>query len=178
MLKNDINSYGSVARLFHWVMGLIIIGLITVGFTMTSMADSDDKWQLYSIHKALGSIVLILVIPRFLWRLMNIQPALPINLPKWQKGASKVIHYSLYVLMFLMPISGILMSCFAGYEINVFGLFVIPAFAEKNIELAKFFHYVHINSGIGFSVLIGLHIMAGLYHHFVRKDNILLRMIR
>jgi cytochrome b561 len=144
---------------------------------MTLMNPSNDKWQLYFMHKSIGAIILSLVILRFLWRLINIRLDLPADLPVWQKLASKITHYLLYIFMFLMPVSGILMSCFGGYEVNVFNLFIIPSI-EKNIGLASFFNNLHGISAFIFTGLITLHISAGFYHHFIRKDNILIRMIK
>ena len=178
MLKNTSSSYGLITRLFHWLISIMIIALLIVGFTMTSMETSANKWELYSMHKATGVIVLSLVSLRFLWRLANIQLDLPADLPSWQKLASRITHYLLYVFMFLMPISGVLMSILGGHEVNVFNLFTIPATAEKNVDLARFFWNIHGISAFTFAGLIGLHISAGLYHHFIRKDNILSRMIK
>lgn len=79
--------------------------------------------------------------------------------------------------MFLMPISGVLMSILGGHEVNIFGLFTIPAAEEKNTSLAGFFYNLHGISAFSFVGLIALHIAAGLYHHFILKDNILKRMI-
>jgi len=177
MLRNSSSSYGLVSKLFHWCVSLIIIGLLIVGFTMTSMEPSADKWELYSMHKATGVVVLSLVSLRFLWRLINVKLDLPADLPSWQKSASRVTHYLLYVFMFLMPISGVLMSVLGGHEVNVFSLFTIPAAEEKSVSLAQFFNNIHGISAFIFVGLISLHIAAGLYHHFVRKDNILNRMI-
>ena len=100
MLRNSSSSYGLVSKLFHWCVSLIIIGLLIVGFTMTSMEPSADKWELYSMHKATGVVVLSLVSLRFLWRLINVKLDLPADLPSWQKLASRVTHYLLYVFMF------------------------------------------------------------------------------
>lgn len=177
MLKNTNSSYGLITKLFHWLMSIIIICLLIVGFTMTSMEPSADKWQLYSLHKSTGVVVLSLVVLRFLWSLINIQLNLPTDLPSWQKLASRITHYLLYIFMFLMPISGILMSRFGGHEVNVFNFFIIPPL-EKNLDLAGFFYNLHGISAFAFAGLIGLHISAGLYHHFIRKDNILIRMIK
>ncbi|MCP5363258.1 MAG: cytochrome b [Rickettsiaceae bacterium] len=177
MLKNTVSSYGLISKLFHWLIGIAIIGLLVIGFTMVSILPSTDKWQLYAMHKATGVVVLFFVLLRFLWRFINIKLELPADLPLWQKLASKITHYLLYIFMFLMPVSGILMSRFGGHEINVFNLFIIPPL-EKNIILARFFNNLHEVSAFLFAALIGLHISAGLYHHFIRKDNILSRMIK
>jgi len=177
MLKNTLSSYGLIAKLFHWLIGIAIIGLLVIGFIMVSMLPSADKWQLYAMHKAIGVVVLFFVLLRLLWRFISVKLELPADLPLWQKLASKITHYLLYIFMFLMPVSGILMSRFGGHEINVFNLFVIPPLA-KDIVLASFFNSLHEVTAFLFAALIGLHISAGLYHHFVRKDNILMRMIK
>jgi cytochrome b561 len=177
MIKNTSDSYGLVAKVFHWLISLIIICLLTVGFTMTSMDPSDEKWQLYSGHKATGVIVLSLVILRFLWRLINTEVLLPASLPSWQKAAARATHYMLYFFMFMMPISGVMMCRFGGNDIDVFGMFTIHAL-EKNPDTAKLFWQFHTWAAIGFVALIALHILAGLYHHFIRKDRVLIRMIK
>jgi cytochrome b561 len=120
MLKNTLSSYGLITKLFHWFIGIAIVGLLVIGFIMVSMLPSVDKWQLYSMHKATGVLVLFLVSLRVLWRWINVKLELPADLPLWQKLASKFTHSLLYIFMFLMPVSGILMSRFGGHEINIF----------------------------------------------------------
>jgi cytochrome b561 len=177
MLKNSSQRYGLIAKLFHWIIALAVIGLIFVGFSMGSMAPSDEKWQIYAMHKATGVTMLLLITLRFIWRMINTEVLLSDALSSWQKTAAKLAHYALYLCMFLMPISGIMMSRFGGYDIDVFGLFVIPAL-EKNAELAYAFHTIHEITAFGFSGLIILHICAALYHHFIFKDNTLIKMIK
>lgn len=177
MLKNTENSYGFIAKTFHWLIALAIIILITVGFIMSAMEPSPDKYALYNIHKASGVIVLMLVILRLLWRFSNkiVQP--PEDLPNILKLAAKSGHFMLYVFMLLMPISGVLMSYFGGYDISIFGLFVIPS-ADKVPQIAGMFHQIHVLGIWAFMAVIILHISAALYHHFIRRDNVLIRMIK
>ncbi len=177
MLRNTENSYGFIAKLLHWIIALMILGLLMVGFIMESMEPSEQKWQLYGYHKATGFTIFILVTIRIVWRLINIEVLLPQDLPHWQVIVSKITHYLLYLFMFLMPFSGIMMSRLGGHNINVFDLFTIPA-AAKNPELAGIFHKTHGLAAYGILAFILLHIGAALYHHFIRKDNVLMRMIR
>lgn len=177
MIKNTKSSYGLITKLLHWVIGIGIIGMLVVGFIMTDMPPADEKWQLYFVHKSIGVTILGLVALRILWRFVNVQLDLPSDLPGWQKSASKITHFLLYVFMFLMPVSGVLMSRFGGHEINVFNLFTISAL-EKDPALSSLFSNMHGFSAIIFSLLIALHVCGGLYHHFVRRDNILIRMIK
>ncbi|PCJ26964.1 MAG: hypothetical protein COA94_04635 [Rickettsiales bacterium] len=176
MLKNTENSYGSITKIFHWVVALAIISLIAVGFTMHYMEPSPEKFELYGMHKASGVLVFMLVALRISWRFIN-QTVLPAkDLPNMLKLGAKAGHFMLYIFMLVMPISGITMSIFAGYDIPVFGLFTIPAM-EKNLQIAGIAHTLHEIAAWGFAIMIVLHILAALYHHFIRRDDTLKKMV-
>jgi cytochrome b561 len=176
MLKNTSDTYGSGARFFHWVMGLIIIGSITVGFIMTGMKDGDDKWFFYGQHKSFGLIILSLIPLRLLWRAFNAQPTLPASMPWWQTKAANLNILFLYACMILMPTSGFVMSIWGGHPIAFFNLFTIAASPEKH-PIAGIAYKLHGIFGWGIALAIGMHILASFYHHFVLKDNVLKRML-
>ena len=176
MCKNTSSTYGGVSRIFHWVVGLMIIILLCVGFYMTGLEPSDQKWEIYGLHKATGVMVLALVALRFGWRLINIIPDLPKTIPNWQAIGYKFGMKIMYVFMFLMPASGILMSLYSARDIPVYGMFTIKSF-ELNKELATIFHTIHEYSGIALACIIGFHTLMALYHHFFVKDRLLMRII-
>ncbi|MDP4832240.1 MAG: cytochrome b [Rickettsiaceae bacterium] len=178
MIKNTENNYGIIAKLFHWLIAIAIVSLITVGFIMSDMPASPDKYELYGMHKASGVLVLMLVVLRVLWKLSNkvVQP--PADLPNILKLAAKSGHFLLYAFMLLMPISGICMSYFGGHDISVFGLFMIPAAIDKLPQIAGLFHQIHVLGIWAFITVITLHVGAAFYHHFIRRDNVLMRMIK
>lgn len=178
MFKNTENTYGFVAKFFHWVVSFGIIALIAVGFLMSSMDPSPDKYELYGMHKASGVIILILIFLRLLWRFLGTRVHPVEGLPFMIKLAASVGHFLLYIFMLSMPISGILMSRFGGHDINVFNLFIIPAFAEKSPEIAGIFYQIHTLGVWAFIAIIAMHIGAAFYHHFIRRDNVLMRMIK
>ena len=175
MLKNIENSYGLVAKLFHWLVGLMIIIMLIVGFTMVNMEDSAQKWQIYPLHKATGMAVLFLVSLRLLWRLINVSVLQLNDLPQWQKKAANLNINLLYIFMFIMPLSGFLMSTLSGRDIDIYGLFKIPFFMQDK-ALANIFNNIHDYSAFILVALIILHIMVSIYHHFIRKDNVFRRM--
>src|SRR5689334_2393960 len=123
MLKNTEQSYGSVAKFFHWAIFLLIAGLLTVGYIMTGMENGPDKFQLIGLHKSIGVTVLTLALIRLGWKLANVAPLLPDSLHRYEKLAAHTGHALLYMLMIIMPISGWLMSSAAGFSVSVFGLF-------------------------------------------------------
>ena len=175
-LKNTDTNYGVVAKSLHWILAIMIIGLLSVGLYMEDLAPSDQKWQLYSLHKAIGIIALALVALRLIWRFMNPQPSLPTDIPAYQKLASRLTHYGLYFLMFAMPLAGWVMSSAGGHPISVFGL-PIPPIVGEDKALGKLANTLHGLGGWAFIALISLHFAAALYHQFIRKDGILKRMV-
>jgi len=176
MLKNTKNTYGSIARIFHWLVGIMIIALLCVGFYMTSLDPSDQKWEMYGMHEATGVMVLALVALRFGWRLLNVIPTLPKTIPNIQAIGYRFGMKIMYLFMFLMPASGILMTLLSARDIPVYGIFTIKAF-EKNKDLATIFHTIHEYSGIALACIVGFHTAMAIYHHFIVKDRLLVRMI-
>ena len=174
--KNTSNSYGYISKYFHWIMGIIIIGMIILGLYMSDLPKSDEKFYYYGLHKSFGALVLILFFARLIWRQITIQPNLLGN-NKLEKRAAKAGHFVLYALMILMPLTGVLMSQGYGYDVSFFGLFVLPTLMGKNPELGALFKDMHEIFSNGLIAILVIHVAAALWHHFIRKDNTLRRML-
>jgi len=177
MLKNTTDSYGTVAKTFHWLIALCIVGMLAVGFIMVDMEPSPTKMTLFSLHKSTGALILFLVFIRLTWRLLNPVPQLPKTLTPWHRRMAKLSPLALYTLLFLMPLSGYTLSVTAGYPINVYGLFTLPSLFPKNLEISKIAVEVHQYGTLAFIGILVLHISAALYHHFILKTNVLQRML-
>ncbi|MDR0774934.1 MAG: cytochrome b/b6 domain-containing protein [Rickettsia sp.] len=96
-IKNTEDSYGLVTQLLHWIVGVMIVSMIIVGFSMQNIEEPVVKQQIYASHKAIGVMVLLLVSIRLLWCLINIRVILPSDLPKWQKNAATLNINILYL---------------------------------------------------------------------------------
>ncbi len=177
MLKNTADSYGLVARILHWLMALLIIGLIIVGLIMEELPEGDLQSQIVSLHKATGGVVLILLIIRLAWKAFNPQPEIIAPSPM-QKRIAKIAHWTLYGLVALQAVSGVLMSQAKGYAVSIFGLFDLPTLVDENEGLAEIVYEIHHLSWIALSVVIAIHAAAAVKHHFIDKDRTLIRMLR
>lgn len=177
MIKNTTTSFGIIAKCLHWGMALLILIQFTLAYTMMGLDPNPFKWTLYDLHKAIGLIVLILVGLRLGWRLINPVPTLPRFLPKWQILSSHLIIIMLYLLMFLMPLSGLGMNLLNGYSVSYFGLFTIPKIYPNPTSFGSLFYQLHIFSSYILLVCLSAHIGAALYHHFILKDWIFTRML-
>lgn len=175
LIKNTENRFGVVAISLHWVMALLIIGMLAVGLYMVNLPVGLQKLKLYGLHKACGFLVLGLVTIRLIWRLLNTTPQL--SLPWWEKVAARLAHVALYGFMFAMPITGWLVTSAAGFPASFFGLFTIPTLIAPNEELLPWFSMAHEWIAYGLIATILVHTAAALKHHFIDKDDILKRMM-
>ncbi|MDE3059731.1 MAG: cytochrome b [Pseudomonadota bacterium] len=175
--RNTRETYGSVAKTLHWLIFLMIAGMLTVGFIMTDMPNSPDKFKLYGLHKSFGISVLALVTLRLLWKAANIQPVLPDGMRVWEKWAAHAGHALLYVLIIAMPFSGWAMSSAAGLPVSVFGWFTVPNLVAPDKALKHDLQELHETLAWVLIVAVTLHVLAALLHHFYYKDNVLRRML-
>lgn len=173
MFKNTTDSYGSVAKFFHWFIAVAIIGLIIVGYNL----ENTSYPMFRKAHKAIGFFILLMVVARLLWRFGNIVPSYN-ALPKWMVLGANAMHYTLYALMIVVPFAGFIASNAGHYPVSFLFLFDMPSlFADKDLELGKNAMFIHKQAALIFTCVIGLHTLAALYHHFINKDNILKRML-
>ena len=175
--KNTLSKYGTIAKSFHWVMALLIIGMLCVGFYMTSSEKTLSIIKLYATHKSIGMTILFLAVLRLLWRWMNPVPPLPDTMPKWQHRGAHLSHYALYFLMFAMPVVGWLMSSSVGFGVSVYGWFTLPPLISTHKEWTDSLRLLHWLGSWALAILIGLHALAALYHHFFQHDSVLRRML-
>lgn len=169
--------YTPTAKTLHWLMTLLLFGLLALGFYMQDLPLSPQKLQLYSWHKWAGVTVFLLVLFRLAWRVTHRPPALPDHLSKVMRFAAQAGHMMLYVLMIAIPLSGWLMSSAQGFQTVWFGILPIPDLVDKNQELGNLLQTVHESLNLLFVAVIAGHVSAALKHHFIDKDAILIRML-
>lgn len=177
IFKNTSKRFGLVSICLHWIMALIIIGMIILGLYMTDMPISVQKLTFYGWHKEFGILILMLIILRLTWRLSNVMPTLA-DLPSWEKNSARLVHWIFYLFLFLMPLTGWLLTSSAGLPVSFFGLFTLPnlvSVSEANRHVFTTMHQWIAYTLIG---VICLHVGAALKHFFIDKDTILQRMIK
>lgn len=174
-ITNTTKRFGIVAIVLHWVIAVLIIGLLALGLYMVNLPINLEKLKLYGWHKEYGFLVLFLAIFRLVWRLSNQTPEL--TLPLLEQLAARSMHWAFYGFMFAMPISGWLITSSAGLPASFFGLFTLPNLVAPNADHRIFFEELHEWLGYALIAAIALHTSAALKHHFINKDDILRRMI-
>ena len=169
--------YTRTAKGLHWLMAILFVGLLALGFYMHDLPLSPEKLKLYSWHKWAGVTAFLLVWIRLFWRATHRPPALPDTMPKLMQLAAHAGHFLLYALMIAIPLTGWLMSSAKGFQTVWFGVLPIPDLLGKNKELGDLLQTVHMSLNLLFVAVIVGHTGAALKHHFIDKDDILTRML-
>lgn len=177
MLNNTQARYGLIAKGFHWLMALAIIGMLALGLYMEDLPLGPAKLEWYGLHKSVGAALLLAVLLRFAWRQANRVPPLPADLSAAERYGAKLAHFGLYGLMLAMPLTGWLMSSAAGFPVSVFGWFMLPDLLAPDKALADRFKEAHEWLAFALIGLALLHALAALYHHVIRRDDVLKRML-
>jgi cytochrome b561 len=170
------SHYTRTAVALHWLVAGLVLAALFMGWTMTSMEISPARLKLYNYHKWVGVTVLVLALLRIYWRLTHRPPPLE-AMPRWQQISAHAGHGLLYLLMLAVPLSGWAYSNASGYAIMYLGRVPLPALVNKDKVLAAQLVEVHEVLAITFAVLVSLHVLAALQHHFVHKDQTLRRML-
>ncbi len=175
--KNTSTRYGSLSISIHWLVLLLFIAVYaTINLRELYSKGSDPREALKTWHFMLGMLVFVLLWLRLATRLSGPTPGIQPEPARLQQLSAKLMHLALYALMIVMPLSGWLLLSASGKPIPFFGL-QLPALISENKDLAKTIQEIHEFIGTTGYYLIGLHAAAALYHHYIKHDNTLTRML-
>jgi cytochrome b561 len=170
-------AYDGVAKTLHWLILVLLIAQYTVAWTMPDIGRNTPAEGLVSLHFSIGVTILAVAVLRLFWRFTHPVPMLRGVVPTWQYGLAYASHALLYLLLLALPILGWVDACFRGYSIDFFGLFTIPQLIASSRALAGRTGDLHAFLGTLLLILVGLHVLAALYHLIVRRDGIFSRML-
>lgn len=177
--------YGSVAIVLHWLIAFAILGLLILGTVMVRLTPGSSlQFELYQWHKSVGITVLALSLLRLGWRLIHPPPALPVTLRPWERALARFTHVGFYVLMLALPVSGWMMVSASTWNIPtvLYGTVPLPHLPvldtlENKKPVEDALKEVHEWLAITIAALLVLHVAGALKHHFVLRDDTLLRML-
>lgn len=179
----QVPVYRTVARRLHWLMAGLVAIQIVAGLTMVYEGPEDspivrfsETLILYDGHKLLGLVLLALVLVRLAYRISVGAPVDEPTLEPWQREASHLVHSWIYLLLIVIPLLG-----WAGISLYpavvLYGSFSVPAILEPNREASAAVLTAHRYAAFTLIGLIAVHVGAALFHHFVRRDDVLRRML-
>ena len=162
-------SYNGTAKTLHWLIVLLLIAQFIFAWTMPDIKRDTPVTTLISLHFTFGMIILAVAIVRLLWRLTHPEPPPEEGIPPWQTTSARIVHWLLYVLIFVVPILGWINASWRGMPIVMFGL-TVPGWQWTGDVHGLLANYAMLG-------LVGLHVLAALYHYVVRRDGVLQRML-
>lgn len=174
-VRDTTTGYGLATRVVHWLMAVAIIGMYFLGLWMVEL----DYYSPYyrsapDLHRSVGMLLLFLLFARLAWRIINTRPT-DDDLSVYERIASKIVHWGFYPLLFALMASGYLMSTADGRPIEVFDWFSVPALIhDKGME--KTFGEIHEFLADFTMVVVALHALAALKHHYLDRGRTLVRM--
>jgi cytochrome b561 len=169
--------YTSTAVAFHWLLALLILGMVAFGFYVHGLRLSPLRLRLANWHKWIGVTIFLLTALRLAWRAAHPPPPLPATMSAPLRAAASGLHYALYALMFLIPLSGWIMSSAKGFQTVWFGVVPLPNLVDRDPVLGDRLLRLHGALNVTMLVLIGGHVGAALKHHWVDRDDVLVRML-
>lgn len=170
-------GYAGTAKTLHWLVVLLLISQFTFAWTMPHIGRDTPVTTLISLHFTFGIIILAVAVVRLIVRLVLGEPPRAEVLPAWQVHLSHLVHWLLYLLLFVVPILGWINASYRGMPIVILGL-KVPALVAKHAAGWGWTGDVHgLLAEYGLLTLVGLHVAAALHHYFIRKDGVLQRMV-
>lgn len=177
-IRNSAQSYGLIAIILHWLVAFTVFGLFALGLWMTDLTYYDSWYnRAPAIHKGIGVLLFFVMLIRVVWRCLNVQPNNEPGIGKIQRRIAHAVHHTLYLLLFVLMISGYLIVTADGRSVDVFGLFNIPAIISDISNLEDIAGTVHWYLALALISLVGLHTLAALKHHFIDHDQTLKKIL-
>lgn len=177
MLKNSASHYGLISVVLHWLVALTVFALFAVGFWMVDLSYYNQWYRTAPYwHKSIGILLAIVMVFRLLWRAVSPPPSPLRSHQNWEKRAAALVQFVLYVGIFVLVLSGYLISTEDGRAIAVFTWFSVPSLGALFANQADIAGLVHEYTAYVLISLAVLHGLAALKHHFVDKDQTLKRM--
>jgi len=196
-MSGAIQKYSKPAIILHWLTGLLILGMFCLGWYMSDIPKdlpkvaSLDLFDLgiytkkfaaaitprtfyFNLHKSFGLMVLVLVLVRVYVRFTQAHPPFIASMKAWEVKLADLVHKALYVLIVVMPLTGLVMAINSKYGVKLFGLPLISGL--DNAGLRDVFKEAHETVGVALITLIGLHIASAIKHKAIDKDGVMERM--
>lgn len=175
--RNSGQRYGLVAQGFHWLIVILVVVQYQLGRLAEDLPLGMEKLILMSRHKSLGVTILLLVLARLAWRLANPQPQAPVGLHPALRILSKFAHVLLYLLLLALPLTGWLASSAANSPVSWWGWMTLPDLVAPDKARFELLGTAHQFLTRMLIVIVAIHAVAALIHHFVFRDDVLRRML-
>ena len=178
MAVSTQGRYTRTAIVLHWLVLALLVAQYAIGWTMPHIGRNTPVTTLISLHFSIGVLILGVIIVRLIWRIIHGEPASETGIPPWQVHSARAIHRLLYLLLLGVPLLGWVNASYRGMPITLFGLLHVPPLVGVHAAGWGWTGDIHtLVAEYAILPLVGLHVAAALYHYFIRRDQVLQRML-
>jgi len=175
--RNTKTGFGLIARVLHWGMALGILALFALGYWMRTLTYTSPYYQSApDLHQSVGMVMFGLLVFRLFWKLGNVEPDTS-DLTRLEHIGAALMHWAFYAVLFVMMAAGYFILTLDGRSFGIFDLVDIPSiYSQKGLEkLAGQIHWILAYLTMALAVLHGV---AAFWHHYVKRDRVMLRMLK
>ncbi|WP_306754174.1 cytochrome b [Paracoccus actinidiae] len=170
-------GYRTPARWLHWIVAVAVLLMIPAGLIMTQEGISRPLQDtLFLFHKNTGVLLVPVILARIAYRLTHRPPPLPRSVPGWQRGAARLSHVLLYVLLVVMPVSGFIRVRAGGFPIELLDRLGMGPWLAKSERVADIAQGIHAVGAFTLIAVLAIHIGAAAQHALIRRDGVWGRM--
>jgi cytochrome b561 len=177
MSQDAAAGYSLTARVLHWLTAALVLTMIPIGIAMANADFGAAQDTLYHLHRSIGALLIPIVVLRLLYRWRHPAPPLPDDIPAIQQAAAHLTHWGLYALLIVQPLVGWIATSAYRAPVLFFWMFELPPIWPVNQPFSERLFALHGYIGFAIVLLLCAHIGAALFHHFVRRDRVLMRMV-
>jgi cytochrome b561 len=170
-------TYARFALVMHWSIAILILANLSIGLYMDTYPHNSPQFNgILFYHASIGSLIFMLTVPRLVWRATHTPPPLPDSVPKWQAQIAGTLHGVLYVLLFLVPLTGYVHRLAGAHPVNFFGLGYLPVLIGRDEPLRLLTDALHRALVVTLGLLLVAHVGAAMKHKLVDRDGVAERM--
>jgi len=177
MIPDSRAGWGSFTRMLHWLMALMILGMFVLGWTAVSYPMSPAKLELFIWHKSIGLTLLALGLIRIVWRKNNETPLPPPGISGTEHRLARIGHLTLYGRRSARPVSGYVVNSTANFPFRFFGGARVPNLLPADKTWQNAAEVIHLAGFWLFAMVVLIHLVAALRHHYLRKNDVLKKML-
>jgi len=170
-------TYGRTAKTMHWVVAALVAGQFVISYLMPHVGAKTTPGTLLNLHFSFGVVILVAMAIRLAQRLLHPVPLDMPNSPGWERRAAHATHLIIYAILLAGPILGWASASAHKLPVSIFGIVALPDIAEPKARWALVAGDIHTYLMWTLLALVILHALAALYHHYVKRDGVLRRML-